>query len=400
MQSRPYREPARFPMTDPIASVESFALKIPRDEPYLGPLEEGNVPNETGVFVRPRNKTVYSIHDHCVLVKVTTESGAVGWGECVAVVAPHTVTTIIDELLGPITVGRDPHDVVAIYEDHYDAMRVRGFFGGFYHDAIAAIDIALWDVRGKLTGLPLSKLLGAQRTDRLPVYVSGLPGKTREDRAALGKSWVEKGFSAVKFAAAVSDEGEEAEMIAVREAVGPKTQILVDLHWRFTAPEAIKLIGRIEPYDVALVEAPVAPEDVEGLAEVARSVKASVATGEEYRTIYEYRPRFQARCMDVIQPEMGRTGITSFMKICRMAEAFHCRVMPHASIGIGVYQAASLHASAALVNFAMHEYQHSITDKNAQYVDGELKCEAGYFHLPEGPGLGVAPNERALAQAY
>ena len=387
-------------MTDRIANIESFALKIPRDEPYLGPLEEGNVPNETGCFIRPRNKTVYSIYDHCVLVKVTTDSGAVGWGECVAVVAPHTVTTIIDELLGPLVVGRDPHDVVAIYEDHYDAMRVRGFFGGFYHDAIAAIDIALWDVRGKLTDLPLSKLLGAQRTDKLPVYVSGLPGATRDVRAALGKSWIDKGFTAVKFAAAVSDEGEEAEMIAVREAVGPQTQILVDLHWRFTAPEAIKLISRIEPYDVALIEAPVAPEDIDGLAQVAHAIKASVATGEEYRTVYEYRPRFLARCMDVIQPEMGRTGITSFMKICAMAEGFHCRVMPHASIGIGVYQAASLQASAALNNFAMHEYQHSITEKNKVYVDGNLTCEAGYFHLPDGPGLGVTPNASALAQAY
>ncbi len=387
-------------MVDRIATVESYALKIPRDEPYLGPLEEGNTPNETGCFVRPRNKTVYSIYDHCVLVKVMTESGDVGWGECVAVVTPHTVTTIIDELLGPLVVGRDPHDVVAIYEDHYDAMRVRGFFGGFYHDAIAAIDIALWDLRGKLTDLPLSRLLGARRTDRLPVYVSGLPGTTREDRAALGKSWVEKGFGAVKFAAAVSDEGEEAEMIAVREAVGSRTQILVDLHWRFTAPEAINLIGRIEPYDVALVEAPVAPEDIDGLAQVARSIRTSVATGEEYRTIYEYRPRFIARCMDVIQPEMGRTGITSFMKICAMAEGFHCRVMPHASIGIGVYLAASLHASAALNSFAMHEYQHSIAEKNKQYVDGDLFCEAGFFHLPSGPGLGVTPNAKALEQVY
>ena len=387
-------------MIDRIACVESFALKILRDEPYLGPLEEGNIPNETGCFIRPRNKTVYSIYDHCVIVRVTTESGAVGWGECVAVVTPHTVTTIIDELLGPLVVGRDPNDVVAIYDDHYDAMRVRGFFGGFYHDAIAAIDIALWDLRGQLTGLPLASLLGARRTDLLPVYVSGLPGATRDERAELGRSWIDEGFTAVKFAAAVSDEGEEAEIIAIREAVGPGTEILVDLHWRFTAPEAIKLIHRIEPYDVALVEAPVAPEDTEGLAQVARSIRTSVATGEEYRTVYEYRPRFVARCMDVIQPEMGRTGVTSFMKICAMAEAFHCRVMPHASIGIGIYQAASLHASAAVATFAMHEYQHSITKKNKAYIDGELTCEAGFFRLPEGPGLGVKPNDKALEQAY
>ena len=387
-------------MSDCIARIESFALKIPRDEPYLGPLEDGVTPNDQGYIIRPGNRTIYSVHDLCVIVKVTTKSGAVGWGECVAVVGPHAVTSLIDEVLGPLVVGRDPHDAVAIYDDLYDTMRVRGFFGGYYHDAIAAIDIALWDLKGKLTGLPLSRLLGGQRVDRLPVYVSGLPGATREARAELGASWIEKGFSAVKFAAAVAHDGEEAEMAAIREAVGPETKILVDLHWRYTAPQAIELVRRLEPHGVFLIEAPVAPEDTEGLAQVARAVTTSVATGEEYRTVYEYRPRFEQRCMDIIQPEMGRTGVTSFVRICQMAAAFHCRVLPHASIGIGIYQAASLHACATMSHFMMTEYQHSIIDKNVRFIDGGLKCESGYFHLPEGPGHGVAPNSEAMALCF
>ena len=133
-----------------------------------------------------------------VVVKVVTESGVVGWGECVAVVSPKTVTTIVEDLVGPLARGRNAHDVMAIHEDFYDAMRVRGFFGGFYLDALAALDIALWDVRGKLTDLPVCRLLGGKRIDRLPVYVSGLPGKTLADLAALARSWVEKGFRAVR----------------------------------------------------------------------------------------------------------------------------------------------------------------------------------------------------------
>lgn len=384
-------------MQDNISIIEIFPLQIPRETPYLGPLEEGVVPSERGYFVRPRNQTIYSIHDHSVLIKLTTESGVVGWGESFGVISPQTVATILHDIALPLVRGRDPHDVVAINEDIYNAMRVRGFFGGFYVDALAGLDMALWDLRGKLTGLPICKLLGAQRRTKLPVYVSGLPKATLSERAALAKEWIDKGFQAVKFAAAVADEGEVAEMQAIREAIGPGPQILVDFHWRYTDQEAIKLISALEPYDLAVAEAPVQSEDMEGQARVTAAVKTPVAIGEELRTIYEYRPRFVQRCMSIIQPEMAHMGITAFWEVCRMAQAFHCRVMPHATIGVGIAQAASLQVSAALPNFVMHEYQHSIFDRNLQFITGDMRCEAGYFYLPEGPGLGVEPRAEIFA---
>jgi L-alanine-DL-glutamate epimerase-like enolase superfamily enzyme len=380
-------------VTDRIEAIEVFPLQIPRETPYLGPLEAGVQPSEQGYFIRPGNQTVYSIHDHSVLIKLTTEQGRVGWGESFGVVSPETVTTIIQNLMLPLVRGRDPHDVVAINEDIYNAMRVRGFFGGFYVDALAGVDIALWDLRGKLTGLPICKLLGSQRQVRLPVYVSGLPKATKEARAALAKEWIDKGFNAVKFAAAVANEGELAEMRAIRDAIGPDPKILVDFHWRYTDHEAIKLITALEPYDLYVAEAPVQSEDMEGQTRVAAAVKTPVAIGEELRTVYEYRPRFVQRCMSIIQPEMAHMGITNFWEVCRMAQAFHCRVMPHATIGVGVAQAASLQVSAALGNLAMHEYQHSIFDRNVYFVTGNMRCEAGYFYLPDGPGLGVEPRE-------
>ncbi|MEX1018971.1 MAG: mandelate racemase/muconate lactonizing enzyme family protein, partial [Litorilinea sp.] len=358
-------------MSERIVSIEVFPLKIPRDVPYLGPLEPGVTASERGYFVRPANRTVYSIHDHSVLIKLTTASGAVGWGESFGVVSPGTVASILQDLAEPFVVGRDPHNGLAITEDIYNGMRVRGFFGGFYVDALAGVDMALWDLRGKLTGLPVCKLLGAQRHTRLPVYVSGLPEATRAGRAELAAEWMAKGFSAVKFAAAVAHDGELAEMEALRAAIGPDPKILCDFHWQYTDQEAIKLITQLEEYDLFVAEAPVQSEDMEGQAAVARAVKTPVAIGEELRTVYEYRPRFINRCMSIIQPEMAHMGITFFWQVCQMAQAFHCRVMPHATIGVGIAQSASLHVSAALSNFSMHEYQHSIFDRNLNFVESD-----------------------------
>src|SRR4051812_8002771 len=375
-----------------VRSVETFIVSLPRDVPYLGPLGAGESVNERGYFVRRGNRTIYPSTDMSVIVKVTASDGTVGWGETYGIVAPRAVTAIIDDVLGPTVVGRDPRDVAVIWEDLYDLMRVRGFHGGFYVDAIAGIDIALWDVCARLANLPLCKLLGGQRAATLPAYVSGLPRATLEERVALAQEWVGKGFDAIKFAAAMSHEGIVAEMRALREALGPDIRIAVDLHWKFTAAEALALIAEMAPYRPCFAEAPCAPEDIDGLVHVATASSVPIAGGEEWRTVHEVMPRLSRRGVSILQPEMGHTGVTQFMAIARLAVAFHAQVMPHASIGVGIFQAASLHAAATLPNVPYHEYQHSIFDKNLRYVTTSMRCEAGFYHLPDGPGLGVEPK--------
>ena len=377
---------------DTIASVEAFRVVIPRDVPYLGPLRAGEEINSRGYFIRRGNRSVYPATDTSVLVKVTTKSGCVGWGESYAIVAPGAIGEIITDLLGPLCIGRDARDPMPLHEDLYDTMRVRGFISGYFVDALAGLDIAVWDAAAKLADLPLSRMLGGQRHARLPAYVSGLPKPTLPERVELAQHWQAKGFDAVKFAAAVADEGEEAEMAALRRALGQGMRIACDMHWKHTALAATRLIDRMHAHDLWFAEAPVAPEDIEGQKEVAAKARTSVAMGEEWRTAFEYRPRLIGRCMDIIQPEMAHTGVTEFMKIGRMAEAFHCRIIPHASIGIGIFQAASLHASATLQNCDGHEYQHSIFDRNLQFVEGDMACADGAYRLPTGAGLGVAPN--------
>ena len=379
-------------MTARIALVESFIISLPRETPYLGPLGPGESINSRGYLVRAGNRTIYPSTDMSVLIKVTADDGTVGWGETYGIVAPDAVTAIIDDVLGPVIVERDPRDVVVIQEDLYDLMRVRGFFGGFYVDAIAGIDIALWDLFGKLLGQPVVKLLGGQRHTRIPAYVSGLPGATLQARLDLARDFHARGFDAFKFAAAVSFDGIVEEMRFLREGLGPQVKLMVDLHWKFTAQEAVQLIDQLAVFRPYFVEAPCQPEDIEGQAHVGTHVRVPLALGEEWRTAFEYRPRLERRVMSIVQPEMGHTGISQFMLIGRMANTFHMKLIPHAGIGIGIYQAASLHASAALPNLAMHEYQHSVLDRNLRFVDTTMCCEQGAFVMPQGPGLGITPH--------
>ncbi len=376
-----------------IRSVESFIISIPRDTPYLGPLGPGESINPRGYLIRQGNRSIYPSSDMSVLVKITADDGTVGWGETYGIVAPDAVTSIIDDVLGPVIVGRDPRDAVVIQEDLYDLMRVRGFFGGYYVDSIAGVDIAVWDLFGKLVGQPVVKLLGGQRMAQIPAYVSGLPRATLDQRLELAREFRARGFDAFKYAAAVSQEGIVREMRVLREGLGPDVKLMVDLHWKFTAQEAIQLIDQLAPYQPYFVEAPCQPEDIEGQAQVGAAIKVPLALGEEWRTVFEVRPRLERRSMSIIQPEMGHTGISQFMQIGRMANAFHVKVIPHASIGIGIFQAASLHATAALPNCPMHEYQHSVFDRNLQYVTTSMRCANGQFTLPDGPGLGIEPHE-------
>lgn len=387
--------PAKAPI-DAIARVDTFIVRAARDVPYLGPLRAGESINEKGYLIRGGNRSIYPASDMSVVVRITGESGQIGWGETYGIAAPEAVKAIIDNLLAPVMIGRDPSAPAPLHDDLYDLMRVRGFWGGFYVDALAGVDIAVWDLFGRLTGLSVAQLLGGARETRLPAYVSGLPAATLQARCDMAQDWVARGFRAIKFAAAMSDDGIVQEMAALREAVGDNVDLMVDLHWKFEAAEAIRLIRRLEAYNLYFAEAPCQPEDLEGQIRVARGIGVPLALGEELRTVYEYRPRFEGRAMSIIQPEIGHTGITQFHRIATMAQAFHVKVIPHASISFGLFMAASLQATAALGQVPYHEYQHSIFDRNLMFTTGNMGCEAGFYTVPQGPGLGVEPSQALL----
>jgi galactonate dehydratase len=168
------------------------------------------------------------------------------------------------------------------------------------------------------------------------------------------------------------------------------------MHWAYTAEEAVSIIRAMEPHGLWFAEAPVKPEDIDGLAHVAAHVSVPIAAGEEWRTVYDLVPRVARRACAIVQPEMAHKGITEFMRIGLYAQAHHLTVMPHATVGIGLFLAASLHASAALYSVVGHEFQHSIFEPNRRFINGDMDCQEGAYILPKGPGLGVEPSEEAL----
>ncbi|MGH6861715.1 MAG: mandelate racemase/muconate lactonizing enzyme family protein [Phyllobacterium sp.] len=384
-------------MSDRVKSVEAFTLTIPRNTPYLGAARPGEEANAKGYLVRSGNKTIYPTFDRSILVRIETANGVVGWGETYGIVAPGAVLALIDDVFGDFVVGRDPCDPAVIHDDLYDLMRVRGYTGGFTLDALAAIDIALWDVASRIARLPLAKMLGGQRRDRLPAYVSGLPENSRLARADLAARWQDKGFNSFKFASPVADDGVAAETQTLRERLGPQASIACDMHWNHTASEAIALIRAMEPYRLWFAEAPVRTEDVGGLARVARTVSSAIAVGEEWRTVYDMALRLECADISIVQPEMGHKGVTEFMRIGALAHAHHLEVIPHATIGAGIFLAASLHASFALPGVKTHEFQHSIFEPNRRLLKGDMDCAEGNYRLPTGAGLGVEPSEEAVS---
>lgn len=381
-------------MTDDgrIKSLETFSVTIPQEATYLGELRPDEAVNAAGYFVRRGNRTIYPAQMRSAVVRVTLDNGMEGWGETYGLVAPGAIHALVSDIIAPIVTGRSSFEVQAIWEDLYDLMRVRGYTGGFWLDALAAVDIALWDLMGKLTGRPLHELLGGRHRDRIPAYVSGLPAKGVEAKVELARRFVDKGYRAVKIAASVSYDGVEREIAALREGLGPEIAIMLDCHWMYSPAEAIALLRRLAPYDLHFFEAPCKPEDVAGIADIAAHASVPIAAGEEWRTVYDARARLETRGVSIVQTEMGHTGITQFMRIAHLAQAFHAKVVPHATIGTGIFAAASLHASSTVLALPWHEYQHSIFHTAATLMNGRLECAEGHFSLPEGPGLGVEPG--------
>jgi L-alanine-DL-glutamate epimerase-like enolase superfamily enzyme len=277
-------------------------------------------------------------------------------------------------------------------------MRERGYFSGFMVDAITAIDIALWDILGKSVQLPVFKLLGGAYRKELTAYVSGLPKDSVEDQVELALQWKAKGFQAIKLHLGQGIEADVAVMSRLREALGKDFRLMVDAHWQYSVPEAIRLGRRLESLNIEFLEAPTAPEDIEGTAEIARALDMAVAIGEAKRTRYQFKDRLVTRAADIFQPDVGRVGITEMKKIANMAEAFNIPIAPHLSVGQGICIAATLQISAAIANLYIVEYQPTILEEANKLLKHPIICEQGRYLLPEGPGLGIDIDEDKLLE--
>ncbi|MEW8977967.1 MAG: mandelate racemase/muconate lactonizing enzyme family protein [Symbiobacterium sp.] len=374
-----------------ITQVEVIPVKIPPEEIYLGGSKEGPT-----YYYRPGWRCVYSRMMETVFVKITAEDGTTGWGEALAPVAPEVTAGIIRSLFTPLLVGADPLATEVLNTRMYDAMRERGHVQGFFIDAIAGVDIALWDLKGRLLGLPVHRLLGGPYARRLPCYVSGLPRPTDAERAELAREWAARGFHRVKLAIGTTIQEDLRTVEAVRDALGEGGTVFVDAHWHYTLPEAMRFGRALEALGVGFLEAPMLPENLDAHAELARQLDIAIAIGEGERTRYQFKEILVRGAADILQPDVGRTGISELKKIAGMAEAWNVPVAPHLSVGQGVMIAATLQVAAAIPNLFILEYQPNPFNLANQFLAKPLVCEDGFMYLPEGPGLGVELDEERI----
>lgn len=336
---------------------------------------------------------LYSVNYETALVRVTMSDGLVGWGEAQAPLAPEVACEIIRLLLTPAILG-EPLDgsvdaIERMWDRMYATMRVRGQTGGFMLDAISAVDIALWDIAGKMCGKSIAALADTAPQWRLPAYVSGLPAKGRRD-AAL--AYRDAGFTKFKL---FFDTHLEGEFLQGLDEMPPRTRTAVDALWRFDLDEATRFGHELDQRDVLWFEAPLPPESASDHAELARRLRCPIALGESYRTRYEMGPFFDQRALRVYQPDLGRVGITEGLRLASMATEARADVVPHLSIACGPQIAAALQFAAA-IHCHMVEYNPQVLEIANRFLRTPLALIGDEYVVPSGPGLGIEVNEAAL----
>ena len=377
-----------------ITAVSAIPARFRQPETYLGShdVPEGEHP----YFLRPHLRTVYSRYFETTFVRIEADAGTVGWGECLAPVAPRVSATIVEDLFAHTLVGLDPCAIGAIRARLYDMMRDRGYTGGFYVDAMAAVDIALWDLKGKLLGTTVASLLGGPHRPAVPAYVSAIGGVTDDEKASLVGTWRECGFEHFKHHAGRGVSSDVATMRAIRSAAAADAVVGCDAHWAYSPGEAGQLGERLQELGVSFLEAPMDPENVAAHAALARQLTLPLAVGEGLRTRFEYRPWLEAGAAGILQPDVGRTGISEAVAVASMAEPFSVRVAPHLSVGLGPMVAAAIHVAASIPNLLLVEHQPPTIALANSLLDDGLEVVRGEYAIPTRPGLGIELSEKKI----
>jgi len=336
---------------------------------------------------------------HYCLVRARNERGLEGIGFCYGgSLAGHLVTIAVRDLLRDKVLGRDPHQVEAIWDDMFHESLLHGRRGSVLR-AISAADIALWDLMAKEAGLALYSLLGAFRQETVPAYASGgyyLPGKTTQDLADEVRGFVDRGFRAVKIKVGrVPVEEDVARLRACREAIGPGVQLFADANnaWR-DAPSAIRAIRAFEECGIDWLEEPVMPDDIDGSAAVAREVNVPIATGEIEATRWGFQSLIQAGAASILQPDAAVCGgITEWRRIAALAAGHGIPVAPHWFADLHV------HMVAIAPNATWVEYFPDTSVLNfMRLLKSSLEVADGRLVLPEKPGLGIELDEEAVTR--
>ncbi len=348
-------------------------------------------------------------HFDMTLVVVTTEDGLQGFGEAKAAVGSAgvcaSIVTCVKHELKPALVGKDARNITRIWEelyngtrDHYALARGRKFpiLGrrGLTISAISGVDTALWDLKGKALGVPVTELLGGACRDEMPAYASG----GWADADSIGEQllgYTSKGFTGVKMRVGVMDQTVEnsiARVKAAREALGPEIKIMADAHGTYSVPEAKRFCRGVEDSNLYWFEEPVNSDNPEGTAEVRASTSTPIAVGESEFTSFDIRDLITHRALDVVQPDAAIIGgISEAMRVGHLAQTWQLELAPHCwgsafSFMAGV-SIAFASPSATIIEF-------SLGGNPMMYdlVQEHIEAKNGMIAAPSEPGLGLTPN--------
>lgn len=352
-----------------------------------------------------------------VIVQVLTDEGFSGVGE--AAIAYGTGATaaagMIKDLAERFLLGQDPFRIEALWSEMYDHTFWAKGGGPIIFAGISAIEQALWDIKGKALGVPIYEMLGGKFREAARVYANGWSFRcvAPDDFAREAERVIKDGYTALKLYPLASPEVSSshgllrhvslrsidrdfedlaiARVKAVRDAVGSKVDILLDMSAELTTDAVIRLGRRLEEFDIFFFEEPVDPFDVEALKKVSEHVNLPIAVGERIYTRYGFRPILERHAADILQPDIGNTGgIMEAKKIAAMAEAYNVRIQPHTCAG-PVSTAAALQLDACIPNFIIQELYPYRIPEHFQIVDHapEWEVKDSYLPIPDRPGLGV-----------
>ncbi|MFN8513813.1 MAG: mandelate racemase/muconate lactonizing enzyme family protein [Chloroflexia bacterium] len=348
-----------------------------------------------------------------IFVQVDTDEGLTGWGEVTSypgMVANRAVAAMVREVRDTL-VGQDPSQIEAIWHKLFRLFTYMGTRGATTA-LISGIDIALWDIRGQALGQPIYELLGGKVRETIPLYVHFAPDITPEGMAANAKEQVDLGAKGIKtdpFLAAgrargilnnnvyINGELDPAteqlgvDMIAaIREAIGPQVELLIDAHAIFNVPTAVRLATRLAEYTIHWFEEPVPPESYHALQQVREQVPTRICVGERLHTRFEFVPIFEQRLADYVMPDVTWTGgISELKKIATMAEAYYIPVSPHDASG-PVNIMAGAHVSMTIPNFYKLEARRAQFSFYNAFIKEPLEVRDGNLIVSNRPGLGVS----------
>jgi len=324
-----------------------------------------------------------------ILVRMTTDAGLIGWGECFAYGAPLAVCNVVDEALAPLVVGHDPTDIERLTLIMHRALMIWGR-RGLAMCAVSGVELALWDIAGKSQGVPVHRLLGGLSQPRLRAYASLLRYDTASDVRRMCQAMVGQGYTAIKL-----HQIDVESVVAARETIGDGVDLMLDTNCPWSVEEAIRIARLLERYELRWLEEPVwPPEDYAGLARVRRAVRTPIASGENDATVFGARELIAAGAADIVQPSVTKVGgLGEMRKIAALAAAANVTFQPH-SFYFGPGLAATVHLCAATPGVPYIEMPPGALQ--APLLAEPIRCDRGFVRPSEAPGLGADPDPEVL----